>query len=496
MVSLFAACSPVTQPAPPLTPTRAPGPTPAPAPGWDDLAPYRAALRPAYAGDLDAFAAGTQYRIALSIADDLVSYTGAETVHYVNRATVPLDVVYFRLFPNARSYGGVLSLDTLRAGGAAVSPTFELHGSALRVALSAPLAPGASLDFDLAWTTRVPTSTVTAGYNQFGLHEGVLSLPNAFPLVAVYDDEGWNVEDAPGIGDAVYSETALYDVTVDTPAAAVFAATGTCAATEHGARRTWRCAGGPVRDFALMLSTRLAVETTTLDDVTINSYYLPEHVTVGKRAATDARNAVRAYERAFGAYPFAELDVVETHTTAGGIEYPGLVVIAADIYDDRRYAEGVIAHEVAHQWWYSLVGNDQVDDPWLDESLAQYSTIVYDEDVYGKATVQQENLVDELFGTRYRRVEGTDQDLRADLPVAAYTGSQYGAIVYGKAALFFDALRARMGDAEFGAFLRDYFTHNRYGVAHDADLLAALRPHIDPAALDELLRRWITTPTP
>ncbi len=93
---------------------------------------------------------------------------------------------------------------------------------------------------------------------------------------------------------------------------------------------------------------------------------------------------MKSYDQRIGAYPFSELDVVATPTSAGGIEYPGLVVIADSLYkEDTTFREVVVAHEVAHQWWYSLVGNDQIDEPWLDEAFAQFTTALYYRDRYG-----------------------------------------------------------------------------------------------------------------
>jgi aminopeptidase N len=58
------------------------------------------------------------------------------------------------------------------------------------------------------------------------------------------------------------------------------------------------------------------------------------------------------------------------------MEYPALVMISDNIGEHISYEE-VIVHEVAHQWWYSLVGNDQINYGFLDEGLTEYSTILF-----------------------------------------------------------------------------------------------------------------------
>ncbi len=95
---------------------------------------------------------------------------------------------------------------------------------------------------------------------------------------------------------------------------------------------------------------------------------------------------------------------------------------------------------------------------------------------------------------RYDRVKGTADDKRGDLPVAAYSGLQYGAIVYGKAPLFFDAVRQQIGDDKSNAWLQTYFKTYRYGIAHEADMLKAIETQLDTKAVEQLMQKWIRTP--
>ena len=131
----------------------------------------------------------------------------------------------------------------------------------------------------------------------------------------------------------------------------------------------------------------------------MNSYFLPGDEEGGRKALDWAAQALTIYQKEFGAYPYRELDIVETATTAGGIEYPGLVAVASRLYSDpnrQAFFESATAHEVAHQWWYNVVGNDQVNHPWLDEALTQYATYRYFQGAYGDAGGQ--GFIDSLNG--------------------------------------------------------------------------------------------------
>jgi aminopeptidase N len=155
------------------------------------------------------------------------------------------------------------------------------------------------------------------------------------------------------------------------------------------------------------------------------------------------------------------------------------------------FYESATAHEVAHQWWYSLVGNDQIDEPWLDEALTQFTTALYFREIYGLQGLS--GFIDSLQG-RYERVKGTSEDKRSDLPVSGYSESEYGAIVYGKAPLFFNAIYEEIGDEKFNQLLQDYFEQHRYSVAYPQDFLKVAEGYVGKAKLDELVKEWITTP--
>jgi hypothetical protein len=151
-----------------------------------------------------------------------------------------------------------------------------------------------------------------------------------------------------------------------------------------------------------------------------------------------------------------------------GMEYPGIVVITLAVYDlDAQVRgvpapimmEGTVGHEVGHQWFYNAVGNDQIDEPWLDEAVVQYVTGLYYLDTYGEQGYQ---------GWRGSWVDRWEQVDRAEipvgLPVGAYGDGEYGAIVYGRGPLFVEALAEAMGQDTFDVFLRDYYQSQVWGI--------------------------------
>jgi aminopeptidase N len=337
-----------------------------------------------------------------------------------------------------------------------------------------------------------------------------MALANFYPIIPAYDEDncarfgdtpgpdgrgncvdGWNIEYSAPHGDVGFTDSALFEVLVTVPAGWTVVSSGSTVGreAEPDGAVTWRLVGGPIRDFNMVLSPRFDHLWGTFEDIVINSYYLPEDATGGKRALNWAIDALTLFSQRFGPYPLAEFDIVATPNVAGGIEYPGLIVMPIRNYDlEAGFFQLATVHEVAHQWWYSLVGNDQQDEPWLDEGLAQYSTALYFEVYEG-----WEAAGAELFGPWYDRVRGTALDGAIDMPVAEYEQNLYSALVYGKGPLFFHALRQELGDEAFFALLQAYFESYRYGIASGPDLLA-LVDGVSGRDLRALYQEWLTYP--
>ncbi len=474
-----------------LPPSPEPTPIPTPVVDLQDLSPYQADLRPKFVSDVGAVPDATRYFIQVTLVPgESPTLTGVERVRYTNTEAGPLDALYFRLYPNLPGYGGVMAVERVMLNGALVVTTLEAGDSALRVPLDPPLAPGDVVDLTLWFRDTLPTDT-SAGYGLFAFADEVYALAGFYPTIPVYDDEGWNVEVAPPYGDATFTDVAFYQVHLTVPADLTVVASGSTLETldNDDGTRTWVAVGGPMRDFYVAMSADYGVVSQKVDGTLVNSYYRSAQAEGGQHALQYAANALRLFSQEFGPYPYAELDVVATPTNAGGIEYPGAIVIAQGLYDQPGgFFELATAHEVAHQWWYGLVGNDQLDEPWLDESLTNYSAYLYYEGTAGQA--EADVIKQRVFEAPYHAAQEAGQDRAVAGPVASFSEGNYSAIVYGKGPLFFDAVRAKLGDDAFFASLQAYLKAHRYGIAYPDDLIAAF-DDTSGQKIDGLYDFWI-----
>jgi hypothetical protein len=461
-------------------------------PAEDPNAPYKQSLLPAFQGDLASVGEIPRYRITVHLDADALILAGRQQVFYTNNEDSKLGEIYFRLYPNLPQFGGQMEVQRAAVGGRDTSFTYEAGNTALKLPLTPSLLPGEGLQIELDFTIQVPRADDEKP-RLFGLGQGILSLPNFYPLLAVHEAAGWHLDVAPEFSDAVFSQVALYEVNVTAPLDMVVVTSGSTleAQPNPDGTQTVRCAGGPLRDFSLVMSREFQVASTTACAATVNSYYLPPDQSSGQAVLHHAAAALRAYSDAFGPYPFAEFDVVEAPLGNRGMEYPGLILMGTGLYRNRAEArEFMVVHEVGHQWWYSLVGSDAVNHPWLDEGLTEYSAYVYNQMVHSQAAADE--LVQSRWLIPYQVAVGKGLDAAADQPSLAFSEENYEYIVYAKGALFFHALHQAVGDQVYLAIMREYLQQYRHGVATPADFLR-LAGAVSGQDLAPIYQEWVLT---
>jgi hypothetical protein len=368
----------------------------------------------------------------------------------------------------------------------------EADNTALQIPLLQPLAPGEQIDISLMFTVLVPTEP-QFGYNIFVYDDDTATLAGFYPAVAVYDEDGWDTQLPPHYGDAPYLDAALYQVQLTVPDSMAVAASGSeiDRVSNNDGTQTLSLVSGPIREFYIAMRPDYDVASEIVGGVTVNSYY-PAHLAEGgQQALRNAADALRVFNQSFGPYPYAEFDIAATPTTAGGIEYAGIVVINQQLYEfPGMFFQQAIAHEVAHQWWYNMVGNDQVGEPWLDEALTNYSTVFYWEEIEGDEVTAQ--VIDAYFDGPYQNARETNQDRAVVGPVSGFSERDYGIIVYGKGSLFFEALREEVGNEVYLEIMQTYFDQYKYQLAQGDDLLNVIE-HVSGREIEPLFEQWMTS---
>ncbi len=463
----------------------------------DPLEPYR----PAFVADSlpEDFDANSlpRYDIDLRVDPETRQVEGTARIHFTNRGDRSLNDLFVRLYPNLQqlvgemTLTGVVTLPERYATGMGLM----LDNTAARITLTEPLPTGESIDLEIGYLIQAPSKD---GYVLFGESEGILSLPYSYPMLAAQTGDPsnpWRLETPPQHGDIAITDPAMYTITATVPSDIVLVATGSeVSSTESESGWTDHVfVTGPVREWAMIMSPDFQVEQGMVDGTQLNSYYLPEDETAGLAAYSQGAAALRAYNRMFAPYPYTELDIVEAPTRHLGMEYPGLNYIGIVTYRDKRYSqEQLVAHEVSHQWWYGLVGSEPFRYPWLDEGLAEHSSLLYLKQFRGENSADSLRNIWET-SSDWAAANGYDDYVGQE--VTAFTGVNYEILVYGKSARFFDALYEQLGHDTYLDVLQTFIERYRFKNPTPEDFLNTVKDvsGFDPEALH---KQWIETAVP
>ena len=289
---------------------------------------------------------------------------------------------------------------------------------------------------------------------------------------------------APPGGDTTNSEVSFYQVEISAPAAYDLVATGVEVdrVDDGEGTQTVSYVSGPTRDFAFALGDFVS-DSREVNGVHVRLWVLSEHENQLSSLLRAAAGQVELLDDLVGPYPYQELDLVDVPGAYGGIEYPGLVSIGTI---GSRSAILPVIHEVAHQWFYGLIGDDQLVEPWLDEAAATYSEVLYFERTTGSGAATG-LLAD------FREILRSHPDPTQPIGQAIdwyESPEDYYLFAYYKGALFFDALRAELGDDHFFAFLQAYYEGFRYRVATAADFQEVAEQTCE-CDLDSIFELWV-----
>jgi Peptidase family M1 domain len=369
-----------------------------------------------------------------------------EVVRYRNVLGVPLTSLVFRVVPNVV---GTFELRQATVDGLDVAPS--LDGSVLELPLARPLVPSATVEIALAFTIHPPETRGRLAATSRGM-----ALGNWFPILAVRGED-WDRRQYVDIGDAFFSEVADYDLALATTTPAQVVATGR--RVEAEGRRVHYVATG-VRDLAVAISPNYVVKASTVGSTTFTA------ATFGQERSTvyleRGAEFVRWLGEKFGTYPYPSLVMADMDLPAsyGGMEYPGLVMLAplgVESPVEGSTLDRLLLHEIAHQWFYSQVGDDEIDDPWMDEALAWYVIYAYYQEVRPDlAGMARENVMNGA-GSGYVDAGVNDFPPNAD--------AAYYSVVYRRGSRFLEELRGQLGDGPFWSLLRDHVAVNRNRIA-------------------------------
>ena len=404
---------------------------------------------------------------------------------YADEETSPaaIEEVYDACYPNGFSPGGI-RLEGVWWNDQIVQAEFaDAAQTVLRVPVGS-LAPEAGGQLLLRCRLIIPDCA-----HRFGTDGTVWQFGNALPVLSVWENGAWRMDEYYAVGDPFVSDCANYEVILAAPAGYA------CAASARPVMETmadgsvrYTMQGDAMRDFAFALSADWQTAQKSVNGVTVTAY--ADDQKAASRMTGYAAEALKIYARLYGAYAYDQLTVCEADFPLGGMEYPGLIFIGRDWMAESQAdsLELMLAHETAHQWFYALVGSDQVTDAWQDEALCEYAMLRYVREKYGANAY--ENL--RILRVDAPMREKINQTVTPGSPISYFGSLQtYAMVVYGRGAALPLALDEMTG-GQMDKLLHEYCDAFAFRRASRADFEQLIT---DRSGLDiaPLMRDYLDT---
>ncbi|NQV14641.1 M1 family metallopeptidase [bacterium] len=479
------------------------------------------------------------YNIDVTLIDSVHQLNGHESISYINNSPDDLDMIWMHLWPNAYknnqsalarqkfnqfstkmhflpdSSFGWIEITDVQADGHNINWEYRSQDTldVARFLLNEPLLSGDTLILDLNFIVRVPNVLSRLGH--FGQH---YELTQWYPKPAVYDKYGWHPISYLDMGE-FYSEWGDFEVSISVPQNYRVAATGVL---QDSTEIIWRDSLAQIGNTYLdsfklkpkpdleglealieeKQSSSDSLKTITFkqnnvhdfawfadksfiilhDEIELSSgkrvqawtYALPKNLKNYRLSNAYISDAVSFYSDQYMEYPYKHATVVDGDFSAGGgMEYPMITLI--NNTGLPPLLEQVIIHEVGHNWFYGLSGNNEREYPWMDEGLNSYAENKYwaakysDDSMFALHEEEpfwypilkhyikdfSKSAVEDLA---YYLSAVPKMDQAPNLHSEAYPEFNYAMMVYKKTALSTETLHAYLGDTLMDSVWHAYFS--------------------------------------
>jgi hypothetical protein len=417
----------------------------------------------------------TNYSLDLVLDPSTHSISGNMILEYINTENIGLDVLYFHLYPNAsenEDIPGYILINSVKTADTLQNLPYSFGIQLLNVTLPQAIAPQETVSIRIEFHTYITNNqSYRLTYGDEPEKGLVYALCTYYPILAVYDNTGWNLEPQYFVGDPYYSDLANYYVNLTVPTEYVVASSGqVITQMDLNSKQKYVFKLLKARDFSFAVSPNFIVETGSFGEIDICIYYLPFVSVNWTDVALDyVLYSLELFTDLYGAYPYPTFSVASTYGFYGGMEWPGLVYIQAGF----RWVETAIVHEVCHQWFYAVVGNDQIDEGFLDEGIVCYNHWYYFEHRYNWNGFFEEHLwrtATTSNSTAFPEGLVINRSIN-DIVERNLDPQYYWESAYHKAPAVYHLLRTYVGDEVFFSAIRRYYTLFKFQTATFKDLI-------------------------
>ncbi|MEO5563136.1 MAG: M1 family metallopeptidase [Chitinophagaceae bacterium] len=472
------------------------------------------------------------YNIDVSLNDRNHTLTGSLSLDYINHSPDKLDFIWFHLWPNAyknentayakqvfrdkegkkrwkdmKDKGSIDGLDFTVNGEKAKTEPDPENIDIIKIILPKTLQPGETIKIATPFVVKIPTYSSRSGH----LDQSYI-ICQWYPKPAVYDSKGWHPIPYLDQGE-FYSEFGSFNVNITVPSAYVIGATGTLqnqdelnkykeigkinndpaaknikySAVNTAATKVLQYTGSNIHDFAWFADKDFIVRYDTsalasgkVIDVFTYGYAKGNHS--WHKSVSFVKDAIKHYSEWIGEYPYPVAQAVEgpKNVMSGGMEYPMITLITSPNATEEQI-DGVIAHEVGHNWFYGILGSNERDHAWMDEGMNTYYQFRYEAEKYRANSVfgsmlpndyKQKSLKDFLAAI-YGALSEIPTSEPIETPSADFKNKDdYATVIYLKTAVWMYIVEISVGTENLDKMMKAYFNDWKFKHPYPEDLKA------------------------
>lgn len=463
----------------------------------------------------------------MKLNDKDKSIDGFSKINYFNNSPDTLEYIWFHLWPNAYKHdmtafsdqmlengntdfyfstreerGYINRLDFKVNGSIVRTEDHPQHIDIIKIILPEPLLPKSQAIVTTPFHVKLPFNFSRGGYDGESFQ-----LTQWYPKPAVYDAHGWHPMPYLDQGE-FYADYGRFDVSITLPSNYVVAATGEL---QNAGEKEWlktrkqfsweplviqtrssktspirkvkqfypasdaqtktiRYVQDNVHDFAWFADKRFIVhydtcQLTSGKTVELYTYYSKEYFEGWDKSFDFLKDAIRFYSGQIGEYPYQVASVVHgPESFGGGMEYPTITLLAPTY--SEKVLDRLIAHEIGHNWFQSILGTNERDHPWMDEGMNSFYEYKYMDKKYGN-----ENRIEELFYlTKAKRNTAQPIETRSEL----FSSSNYSLVAYHRTATWLKEIEDSIGEKSFRQMMQEYYQNWKFKHPYPSDFLEIL----------------------
>lgn len=376
-------------------------------------------------------------------------------INVTNDSEMPFQDIGFYFVPNALNQEETADFfqDSAEAviqkvSGREGTLPYSLENNKLLVELEKPLQSGSSEEIEIVYSLKLPENGLRLSQVERNFY-----LAQWYPMLAQYD-KGWNIQDFDLTGESYHTGFGEFSVRYTLPREFLVASSAEDGEVLPASSGTMQ--GAQIKDFylALLNPDQWLHKTVEVDDTKLR-LFMPLDQELLDESGDVAQAAFSFFKEEIGDNPFLELDMIGND---GFMEYPNIIEVGSE----QHLIDTVLVHEIAHQWFYFIVGNNPFEDAWLDESITEFASAVFLTDYYG----------DDSYGfhSAEMAMQFEKPEKYTNLPLDEYSDARYVSTVYGEAPIRLrDFFAERGGQAEALAFLSAYYQEFQFEFLNTED---------------------------